>query len=103
MSLLTCWTNEADKGIQALTFELGGDGELVRGGVPVDGQYIGLAADLTILDVLLFGASGFVYGGFDPFATACALESGWVHRFPLLCSAQAGEVHDAFRTSTSVE
>jgi hypothetical protein len=56
------------------TFELGMDKKAVVCGAPTHIEHVRLATDLTVFDVLLAGACGFVDRGFVPFATAGALE-----------------------------
>jgi hypothetical protein len=90
-SFVLFWTSAATKGTPTphLTFELRRNDEPLDRSVPPNGQYIGLAADLAVLYILLFRPSRLVRCGFDPLAAARALKLRRIHRFSL--SPQASE------------
>ncbi len=76
-------TAQRPKGTQpiALTFKLRGNCELPGRSVPPDAQHIGLAADLTVLNILLLRPGRLIHRGFDPLSTSRALKFGWIHSF----------------------
>jgi hypothetical protein len=65
--------------------ELGRDEELLLSGIVLDPKKVWFTADLAILDVVLAVSAGFIHAGNVPFATACALESGFHNRIVATC------------------
>ena len=61
------------------SFQFGGDEELLRRGIVLDAQDVGLAANLAVFDVVLVASGGFVNGSGVPFPAGSALETG-LHR-----------------------
>jgi hypothetical protein len=59
-------------------FELGADGVVGCGEVPLDVEEVGFAADLAVFDVLLAAACGFVDDGVVPLSATSALEACFV-------------------------
>jgi hypothetical protein len=53
------------------------DDKLLHVGIPLDSEQIGLAADLAIFYVALFGSVAEIDERFVPLATASALETGF--------------------------
>ena len=67
--------NPGPRDAAVLTFKLGMDREGLVGGAPAYVEDVRLAADLTVFDVALAAAGGFIDSGVVPFAAACALKS----------------------------
>src|ERR1700733_6921355 len=64
----------------ASTLQFRRNGELLRRPIPPHGQYIGLAAHLTGLHILLLRACRLVHRGLHPLPAPCALKPCCIHR-----------------------
>src|ERR1700760_1516175 len=67
------------RGTAVLTFELGMDHKSLIGGAPAYVEEVRLAADLTVFDVALVTAGGFIDDGLVPLAASRALKRTFSH------------------------
>jgi hypothetical protein len=71
--------NPGPRAAAALTFELGIDHKSLVSGVPAYVEEVGLAADLTVFDVALVAAGGFIDDGLVPLSASRALKLTFSH------------------------
>ena len=67
------------RGIAVLTFELGMDHKSLVSGAPAYVEEVGLTADLTVFDVALMTAGGFIDDGVVPLSASRALKRTFSH------------------------